>query len=84
MTTYVPGMSNGAKGFKCTPYISIGDWPMNNTYKYFEGAFKKVAFKKVYEEDKYSTLDFVMRRFPAELTMQYMREHGLGVMSNES
>lgn len=84
MTTYTPDMHNDFTGFKRIPYIAMYDWATDTYDRYFEGDFEQVAYKKVYEEWTDASLDFIIRHFPADQTIQYMRERGLGVMSNEA
>ena len=42
-----------------------------------QGDFETLTYKRVYTEDKNVSLDHIMKRFPAEQCMQYMKERGL-------
>ena len=62
-------------GFKRKPCICIryaGDWE-STTYKHFD----TISLKATYVEDPYYTLADIIKRFPADQTIQYLKERGI-------
>ena len=63
--------------FKKRPYLCItysknSDEPV----KYFEGAFKRISFCKIYVETN-TTLEAIMRRCSADDVIAYLKERGM-------
>ena len=74
-TDHVRGMHLSETNFKHKPLVCIayaGDWDAT-AYKYFD----TLSYKTTYEEDTYITLSEIMKRFPSDQVIQYLKERGL-------
>ena len=68
------GISRGTTLFKKRPYIEIRQ-DFETIKRYYD--FKSLTFRCVLKEHNYITLKEIFNRFPAEQTIQYLKEHGL-------
>lgn len=60
--------------FKKKPIIYIKDSSFyDHRYDYFD----TISYKYVYEEYKYVSLDYIMKHFPADKCIQYLKERGM-------
>lgn len=76
-TTIATGIYLSSSAFKRKPLICIhyaGDWE-STTYKHFD----TISFKVTYVEDPYYTLADMMKYFPADQTIQYLKERGIAM-----
>lgn len=68
------GLSRGTTLFRKRPYISI-HYDFEVVKRYYD--FKSLTLKRVFTEWEHCTLSEILKTFPAEQCIQYLKEHGL-------
>lgn len=74
------GLYRGTTLFRKRPYIEVR-YDFEMVKRYYD--FKSLTFKCILKEHNYVTLKEILNRFPAEQTIQYLKEHGLNTCPKE-
>ena len=73
------GLYSGRTTFRGIPYFSCNN--LDSYYGPYEefrkNSFKTFTYKRVYTENKDASLEHIMKEFPAEKCIQYLKERGI-------
>lgn len=69
------GISRDVTLFRNRPQITVKYWPDDEWYT----RFNTISYKTVYTEATWMSLSDIMKKFPAEKCIQYLKERGLTV-----
>lgn len=71
---YIESLYNGQTLFRHRPYIRVYyNWYNYDEYYHFD----TISYKIVYKEWESVTLEYIMEHFPADKTIQYLKERGI-------
>jgi hypothetical protein len=74
-----PDFHRDSTVFRHIPYFYCSDYYECYITKFFFGDFDTFSYKKVYIENEYITLDNIMKKYPAEKCVQYLKERGMAI-----
>ena len=69
------GISRDVTLFRNRPQITVSYWPDDKWYT----RFNTISYKTVYKEASWMSLNDILKKFPAEKCIQYLKERGLAV-----